>query len=121
MYTRRAALFTLISLRSAIKFYGGSLGGAEQNQNPGGNQSDSFDSRNHDRNIAGGEADRIPSWHNFFGQLNHGGVRLENSRGGSYGGRVDMPVKNGGDYGVHPQNVDGSCYSNAGSYQRGLV
>nr|AYM00776.1 pentatricopeptide repeat protein [Salvia miltiorrhiza] len=151
------------------KFYGGSLGGVEQNQNPSrvygqtgtdglnlsntfangggsvqnqsGYSSSSFDSRNYVRNVVGREADRIPNRQNYCGHmgngtfqqnvssnggfsdaapLNHGGGRLENSRGGSYGGITDMPVKNGGNSGVHPQNVVGSYYSNAGNYQRSL-
>ncbi|XP_042021914.1 pentatricopeptide repeat-containing protein At4g32450, mitochondrial-like [Salvia splendens] len=207
MYTRRAAVFTLTSLRRAIKvcrrnssdfscsveipnfarsfragaetadvynnfdgdsaeyqsgyvnfnrndhFSGRSSGGIEQNQNPSrvygqigakrlnlsdsygngsggvrnqsGYNSSSFDSRNHGRSFGGqmgngtfqqnvssngGGLDATP--------LNHGGGRLENSRGGSYGGRADMQVKNGGDYGVHPQNVAGSYHFNSGNYQR---
>lgn len=68
------------------------------------NQSDSFNSRNCRRNNVGGEVDRIPNWQNFGGKMeigtfqpnlsykggnldarphNHGGVCLENSRGGS--------------------------------------
>ncbi|XP_047960988.1 pentatricopeptide repeat-containing protein At4g32450, mitochondrial-like [Salvia hispanica] len=102
--------------------YGNGSGGV---RNQSGYNSSSFDSWNHGRSFGGqmgngtfqqnvssngGGLDAMP--------LNHGGMRLENSRGGSYGGRADMQVKNGGDYGVHPQNVAGSYHFNAGNYQR---
>lgn len=112
----------------------------DSGMNQSGHDSASFDSRLYSRNIVGGEVNRIPNGlhgQNSGGQLgngsvqqnvsshgygygNGGGARLENPRVGSYGGREDMPVNNVGDAGVHPQNVAGSHYSNAGNYQRGL-
>lgn len=106
--------------------------------NQSGYDSASLDSRLYGRNIVGGEVNRIPnglhgqnsggqlgngsvqqnvSSHGYgYGYGNGGGARSENSRVGSYGGREDMPMNAG----VHPQNVAGSHYSNAGNYQRGL-
>ncbi|KAH6790044.1 hypothetical protein C2S51_005050 [Perilla frutescens var. frutescens] len=122
--------------------------GSDSAHNQPGYNSASFDSRIYGRNVVGSEVNRIPNQlhgQNFGRQLrngtfqqnvssngygnggildrtpqNGGGGYQENSRGGSYGGKKDIPVRSVDSAGVHRQNVAGSYYSNAGDYRGSL-